>query len=282
MKDSKGCVGTLPNIAVGKVASIVVTAAKTSASACHNDGTIALSKTGGTTPYSYSTNGTTYQSGSTFTGLAAKTYTGYVKDSKGCIGTLSNIVVGKVASIVVTASKTSASSCFNDGTITLSKTGGTTPYSYSINGTTYQSGNTFTGLAAKTYTGYVKDSKGCVGTLGNITVSKAAALVVSVQSKTDATSCSSANGSIKLSVSGGISPYRYSINNRTYSSGNSFSNISHGAYTGYVQDSRGCSGSKSNIVVGPTDCSSINKFDNSEITDVRNHNFKRLCCMNNY
>ena len=274
VKDMKGCIGTSSNIAVAKVASIVVTAGKTSASACLNDGIITLSKTGGTTPYSYSINGTAYQSGSTFTGLAAKTYTGYVKDSKGCIGTLPNIVVGKVASIVVTATKTSASSCHNDGTIALSKTGGTTPYSYSINGTTYQSGSTFTGLAAKTYTGYVKDSKGCVGTLGNITVSKAAALIVSVQSKTNATTCSSINGSINLAVSGGVSPFRYSINNSTYSSSSLFSFVSHGTYTGYVLDNRGCTGSVNNIVIGPTNCSSVKQSANSEITDVKIHNFK--------
>ncbi len=42
--------------------------------------------------------------------------------------------------------------------------GGSTPYLYSVNGTTWQSGNTFTGLAPGNYTAYVKTANGCTDT----------------------------------------------------------------------------------------------------------------------
>ena len=46
----------------------------------------------------------------------------------------------------------------SDGSIVVTPTGGSPPYTYSINGINYQSGNVFTNLIASTYTLYVKDS----------------------------------------------------------------------------------------------------------------------------
>ncbi len=57
-----------------------------------------------------------------------------------------------------------ATSCVsNNGSIHLFRTGGVGPYTYSLDGNDYQSGNIFTNLAPGTYDGYVKDSKGCIG-----------------------------------------------------------------------------------------------------------------------
>ncbi|MBL0097343.1 MAG: SprB repeat-containing protein [Bacteroidetes bacterium] len=50
-----------------------------------------------------------------------------------------------------------SSACFaNNGSISLTGTGGIAPLQYSINGTIYQSSAVFTGLAGGTYTVYVK------------------------------------------------------------------------------------------------------------------------------
>jgi len=53
----------------------------------------------------------------------------------------------------------------NNGTITASANGGTSPYIYKINNLTYRSSGSFTGLSPNTYIIYVKDSKGVVTTL---------------------------------------------------------------------------------------------------------------------
>ncbi len=47
------------------------------------------------------------------------------------------------------------------GTIVLAGSVGTSPFTYNLNGGTYQSGTLFTGLASGSYTLYVKSNDGC-------------------------------------------------------------------------------------------------------------------------
>lgn len=55
---------------------------------------------------------------------------------------------------------------------------GIRPYTYNLDGITYQPSNTFTNPGSGNYTGYVKDAGGCVGTKPNIVIGSAAPLVV--------------------------------------------------------------------------------------------------------
>jgi hypothetical protein len=255
VKDAKCPAGSLTGIVITKTASVAVTASKTAASSCMDDGTITLGKTGGTSPFTYSLDGVTYQTSNKFTGLAAGTYTGYVKDAKCAAVSLTGIVVTKTASVVVTASKTAASSCMDDGTITLGKTGGTSPFTYSLDGVTYQTSNKFTGLAAGTYTGYVKDAKCAAVSLTGIVVAKTASVVVTA-SKTNATPCYT-NGTITLTRTGGVSPFTYSLDGVNYQTSNKFTGLAAGTYTGWVKDAKCPAVSLSGITVTTSTCYSI-------------------------
>lgn len=248
----------LTGIVVEKIPDVVVTSTQTRASECSNDGTITLNATGGTSPFTYSIDGVNFVSANKFTALAAGTYTGYVKDALCPAGSLSNIVIGKAADIVITAITKIASSCADDGTITLQRTGGIAPFAFSIDGVNFVTSNKFTGLAAGTYTGYVKDARCPAVSLQNIVVGKAANIVVTAKIK-NASTCSANNGAITLNRTGGVSPFTYSLFDGGYVSTNKFSNLSHGTYTGWVQDSRGCKGTLDNVVVGPVNCSSFSK-----------------------
>ncbi len=168
VKDGNGCIGSAP-VTVGQGAALSVTAFKTNTSSCVNNGSIQVNVTGGVAPYTYSINGGLYQASNSFTGLGASTYAISVKDAKNCTGSL-NVTIN-VNTIIVTAAATAASSCIiANGKIQLFRTGGTGPYTYSLNGSTYQASTIFLGLAAGTYDGYVKDAFGCIGVLNGIVV----------------------------------------------------------------------------------------------------------------
>lgn len=121
---------------------------------CTPDGTITVTGAGGTPPLSYSINGgTTYQPSNVFTGLSGGTYTVIIRDGLGCISAVQTITLAPVNSLTQTVTTTDAN-CTASGSITITASGGgNPPYQYSINGgSTYQSSNVFTGLAAGTYT----------------------------------------------------------------------------------------------------------------------------------
>ena len=175
VKDAAGCITSqVVNVAAG--AGLFPTQSHTNTSTCVADGTIQLNANGGgVAPYSYKLDAiyTIYQPGNSFNNLPAGNYVGTVKDSKGCTGTVNiNIALN---TIIVTASATAAANCASNGTLQLFRTGGVGPYTYSIDGNTYQNGTTFPSitfptLLPGTYSGYVKDSKGCIGVLNGIVV----------------------------------------------------------------------------------------------------------------
>ncbi|MER3464032.1 MAG: hypothetical protein C4329_06065, partial [Chitinophagaceae bacterium] len=127
-----------------------------------------INATGGTPAYQYSINGTTYQASNSFN-VAAGTYTVYVKDANGCVQSVANVNVTQPNALgTPTVSKQDAI-CTGNGSITVTITGGTAPYSYSSDGVTYQSSNILS-VPQGTYTVYVKDANGCIQTLPNVVI----------------------------------------------------------------------------------------------------------------
>ena len=140
-------------------------------------------------------------------------------------------------SLTVTAVVLSTSCNLNNGTITATGTGGVAPLQYSINGTTFQSSNIFTNLAAGSYTLYVADANGCYGTLP-VTITNTP--LPKVTAFTIAATCNNKDGSIVATGVSGEAPYSFSINATVYQSSSTFSGLAAGFYTVYIKDARGC------------------------------------------
>jgi len=245
VKDVSGCKGSLAGVVVGKAPNLTASQVHANTSACANNGYINVSASGGVPAYTYSIDDITYQSGNLLSGLAAGTYTAWVKDLKGCKTSITGIVIGvdPATTITVTAYPHGSSSCANDGSIQIFRTGGTGPYTYSVDDITYQSSNTITGLAGGTYTCWVKDVRGCKGSLGGVVVTTAPTLTVTA-TKINTSSCVN-DGSIRLNAGGGVAAYTYSLDDITYQSGNLFTGLAAGTYTGWVKDAKGCKASVS-------------------------------------
>ncbi len=242
IKDNTGCTNII-TVTVNSAGGPTVTATTTATACGVATGSITITGTGGAAPYQYSINSVTFLATNTFAGLAAGNYVAYVRDAGGCIGTVT-VTVAASAGPLITAITTASSCIANTGTITATGTGGTAPLEYSIDGITYQTGNTFTGLAPGIYTVYVRDANGCIKTT-TVTVANASGLTLSAA--TISASCGN-NGTITATATGGVAPLQYSINGTVYQASNVFNGLAAGTYTVYVRDANNCIVTKQAIV----------------------------------
>jgi hypothetical protein len=127
-----------------------------------NDGGITVSGSGGVAPLQYLWLHN-QSSTSSIDRLIAGSYTLQVTDRAGCSREWTFPVAQPEAPVMVSAIAKPV--CYNktDGTLTLSATGGTSPFEFSVdNGSTWQSNPLFTTLLSGNYTIQARDSKGCV------------------------------------------------------------------------------------------------------------------------
>ncbi|MDR2037409.1 MAG: tandem-95 repeat protein [Bacteroidales bacterium] len=121
-------------------------------------------------------------------------------------------------------SVTSLPECGTDyGSIMLTVTGGSGDYQYSIDGgatyTDLPANGLIENLTAGSYRVYVKDKlyAGCAPSVSNpVNLNPANSNLRATVQTGNAGNCTSSDGSIKLRVNGGVSPYRYQINNGSY------------------------------------------------------------------
>ncbi|WMX16423.1 gliding motility-associated C-terminal domain-containing protein [Aureispira sp. CCB-E] len=162
--DADGCQETF-NYTITEPAPISLSIASTNSILCYGDGNAAaqVTATGGTSPYNYNwSNGATTRTASN---LTPGTYDVTVTDSRGCFETTSISIV-EPEELTITGN-TTGTLCAGDqtGTLTAFGSGGTVTVGlleYSIDGSTWQNGNIFSGLASGIYTLSVRDENGCV------------------------------------------------------------------------------------------------------------------------
>ncbi|MBI4648058.1 MAG: hypothetical protein HY738_16105, partial [Bacteroidia bacterium] len=128
-----------------------------------SNGSATITAGGGTAPYTYIWNDPApAQSTATVTGLTAGTWTVTVTDADSCTTTAS-VVITQPAVLTATTSGTSVScNGGNNGTATVTPSGGTLPYTYQWSN--LQTTPTINGLTAGTYDVTVTDANSCTTT----------------------------------------------------------------------------------------------------------------------
>ena len=238
VKDANGCVSAT-SVTVTNIPGPTALAVTATNSTCGNpNGTVTIGAvTGGTAPYTFSFNGSTYTATTVYT-IAAGTYPVSVKDANGCIFNTSVTVAASPGPTALAVTATN-STCGNpNGTVTIGAvTGGTAPYSYSFNGSAYTATTVYT-TAAGTYPVSVKDANGCIFNI-TVTVSNSAGPTAVAVTATNAT-CTNPDGSVTIgAVTGGTAPYTYSFNGSLYTATTVYT-ISAGTYPVSVKDANGC------------------------------------------
>ncbi len=259
VKDANGCTKTCMTT-LNNTTSISLDCSTTPAT-CQgqNNGTMSGTVSGGTGPYTYSLDGNTFlANGGSFTGLAPGEYTMTVKDKNGCTATCTKTVGQLTALSCSLTAKDVSCKGGNDGELTVTPSGGTSPYEYSKDGgNTFQSSNVFTGLIAGDYTITVKDKNGCTSTCTK-KVNQPEALTCSTSVKN--VKCNGdKTGEITVTATGGNGGKMYSLDNNTFKSDNKFTGLGAGNYTVYVKDNKGCTTTCTAEITEPTaiTCSSV-------------------------
>lgn len=251
--DGHGCESSGMTVTIAEPAEIIIASpvGTTSATCGNPDGGITAFASGGEGTLNYSLDNTNYQSTGSFTGLSAGMYTLYVRDeSNSCVET-ETVVVSNTNSPTLTLQSYTTIACYGEtnGTITVIGSGGTGSLEYSLDGTTFQSTGSFTGLAAGSYKPIVRDAAGCIGTVGTITITQPAPIKWDLFS-TAALCNGSSDGQVNVEYySGGIGTITYSIDGTNFQQSSVFNGLAAGTYTITTKDGAGCT-QTANIMVG--------------------------------
>ncbi|RYZ46699.1 MAG: hypothetical protein EOP49_22840, partial [Sphingobacteriales bacterium] len=207
-----------------------------------NTGAVTISGGGGLAPYSYQVDGGADQSTGVFAGLALGTHIFRVTDNSGCIKdtviAITQLANTVLANIVSTTDVACAGG--NTGAVTVSGSGGTPAYTYSIDNLNFQVSGTFAGLAAGPHVITVRDGNGCTATV-NVSIGQVDNTVIpSVVSRIDVSCLGGNTGSVTVIGTGGTAPYEYKIGSGAYQPTGLFANLAAGDYVVTVKDAGGC------------------------------------------
>ncbi len=245
VSDAIGCT-TTSSVTITEPPLLQVTAVAKTDISCSgaNDGTITITAIGGTGPLQYTINNFgSFQSSNQFTGLGTGAYTIGVLDANGCtaVYNANPVTINQPTPLTITVTSSTDASCsgVNNGSITVSASGGTGSYLYSLNGSPFQIGTVFGNLAAGVYTVFVQDNAGCLESV-NDTLENITFVSLAVDTVFDVTCAGNADGGFEVSLSNGITPFEYSINGITYQASGLFTGLSGGVYTVLGRDAAGC------------------------------------------
>ncbi|WP_163396225.1 SprB repeat-containing protein, partial [Flavobacterium limi] len=237
---------------------------------CSNssDGSITINATNfKTTGFHYSTdNGANWYvsttSPVTVSGLGAGVYKVIVKydrtDPAGkCEFRFDSEIKSPQAILIVQVDKTDPT-CTTAANITVTTvTGGTGSYQYQLSNSSgivvpFQTNKTFSNLAQGTYTVQVKDANDCLSQpSAPITITNPVAPEAELASATDWCYTPSNPATLVVTVSGGVGPYTYKLDNNTPITTNAFNNVAPGTHTIVVTDSNNCTDTISGIIIEP-------------------------------
>ena len=202
-----------------------------------NNGSIALTITGGQSPYTVAWSGTN-QTGPSINNLAVGQYCATITDANTCTTTGCYMVTAQPFAIGTVTPTNVLCNGATTGTLAVNVLGGTPPYTLTINSIPYNSANgTFmiTGLGANNWAFTVTDNTGALLN-SNATITQPTAITATstINHDTEDPGCT---GSITLNISGGTPGYTVLWNGPV---GPQIISLCEGNYIPTIQDANGC------------------------------------------
>ncbi|MBS1775397.1 MAG: gliding motility-associated C-terminal domain-containing protein [Bacteroidetes bacterium] len=239
--DSNNCIATYsstisqPQQLIGQINTISNVSCNGGA-----NGSATLKITGGTMPYSVMWNSVPSQNGLTASNLSAGSYSATITDAKGCKDTLQTTIIQPIPLMVATPTIQNLN-CLNsnNGSISLSPTGGNPPYSFSWNTTPIQHTSKASNLTAGTYSCTITDANGC-SIVSTSTIGYPNPIQANIPTPQLINCFGDSTGSATVNVNGGFPPYTYLWNTQPSITTKVASGLKAGNYSVSVTDSVGC------------------------------------------
>jgi len=233
--DANHCIQT-DTVVVAAVGATVTPIVSSTNVLCFGDsnGTVSVTgATGGTGPYTYLWS--TGQTTTTVTGLFPGTYTVTATGVNGCSGSITD-TVGSPTQLNPSTSATMAVCNGQNGSATVTTTGGTAGYTYLwSNGISGSSINAVAGSYSVTIT----DANGCIDSAASVIAQPAP---ITATTEIGLATCTVANGSAGVtSVFGGTGPYTYLWNSTPSQTTDTAIHLFAGNYTVTITDANNCS-----------------------------------------
>lgn len=188
----------------------------------------------------------------TFTGLTAGTYDVTVTDANGSIKTILGIIITEPTGITTAISATTNVLCFggNNGSATVTASGGSGTLTYSWNTLPEQTLPTATGLTAGTYVVTITDSNNC-STTQQIIISEPDAITTTINAQTNVACFGESTGSATVVPTGGVAPYTYLWNTAGAATTPTVSGLAAGIYLVSVTDANNCTQTQTVTILQP-------------------------------
>jgi hypothetical protein len=249
--DANGCTGTFSYTITQPAAPVSGTTVVTNLTCFGGtNGAINLTPAGGTSPYTFlwSTGHTTEDRA----GLSAGTYSVTITDFRGCATVVSATVTAPPA-VAGTTTVTNVA-CFggSNGTINLTPSGGTGPYTFVWS--TGQTTEDHSGLTAGTYSVIISDVNGCTGA-ASATITEPSQISLTAAAQTNVSCSGGSNGTFDVNAAtGGTGAFTYdwSPGNPTGDGTTSVTGLTAGTYTVTATDANGCAASISFTITEPS------------------------------
>jgi len=253
--DANGCEVTTNSVTINTVNRVRISSVNTNIPKCNagKDGSIVINTVDGVAPFKYRIDNGAYSPAVSsrayaFSNLSAGEHTVDVRDANGCVAS-QTVTLDEPTKITAVTTGTVPTSCLvGDGSLTINATGGTPPYTYSIDlGSTYQSSNIFDFVFANYFEILIKDANGCIDTT-TYTLNNANAPTILNISKQDAACFNEQLGTGQIIIAASAQtpqPLFYSIDDGvTYTATNNgaavFQNLAAGTYRIRVATDAGC------------------------------------------
>lgn len=214
---------------------------------CVAGGSLLVQAISGSPPYAFNLNGGAWQSSGAFTNVPVGTNTISLTDNAGC-SLFQNYSIDPPPQLLDTLLAQINATCVAGGTLSVQAISGTPPYSFSLNGGSWQSSGAFPNLSAGNHTIDLTDGAGC-NLSHTYSIAQPLPLIDTLITLTNATCVT--GGNLVVQAISGNPPYSFSLNGAAGQPGGSFTNLPPGSYTIALTDDAGCSQSHTYSITTP-------------------------------